>query len=349
MTTPNFVLTLARGIEIFTALGRRTAKSWAAKQLQTAVNVGLAMLATPEALAKITDQTIVDDINTMLAEGTITTIDDGTVAAPAPAAKPLTKAQKAAASKAAKAAEVVAPVAEPEPVVVPTKEQAKADKAAAAAKAKADKAAGAAAAKAAKEADAAAAKAEKAATKAAAKAAETTKETPVAAPVVASKAGGVRYGESRPFVCGRVLAEYGVLGGVTDEMVAAVDGTYPEANPRESLFALRNAWHAIRGYMGWVDAATTLASHGVAPDAAPVCVGVRYAESRPYNAGAALATNGLANGASADVLALVDVIMGEENVNPRETAFAARNAWHAIRGYFNINNTEEAVAQDATR
>ena len=73
----------------------------------------------------------------------------------------------------------------------------------------------------------------------------------VAAPApkaVAPKLGLVRDGETRPFMAGQVLRKLGTKDGVTEKMVAELNKVYGDENTKESTFALRNAWHAIRGF-----------------------------------------------------------------------------------------------------
>jgi outer membrane biosynthesis protein TonB len=59
---------------------------------------------------------------------------------------------------------------------------------------------------------------------------------------------GVREVVTRPYLAGQIIAKYGLAAGVTDDMVSELDDAYGKVNPAESLFTLRNAWHAIRGY-----------------------------------------------------------------------------------------------------
>lgn len=59
---------------------------------------------------------------------------------------------------------------------------------------------------------------------------------------------GVRATVTRPYLAGKIIAEYGINVGITDEMAKRLDEEYGKANPSESMFALRNAWHAIRGF-----------------------------------------------------------------------------------------------------
>ncbi len=61
---------------------------------------------------------------------------------------------------------------------------------------------------------------------------------------------GVREVRTRPFLAGIVIKNAGGLkAGVTEDMVAELDKLYGKTNPAESLFTLRNAWHAIRGIL----------------------------------------------------------------------------------------------------
>ena len=107
----------------------------------------------------------------------------------------------------------------------------------------ADKAAEKAAAKLQKDADKKAAEEKKAADKAAAKAAKDAAKA-AAAPGIP----GVRETRTRPYLAGTLIAKYGPAAGVTEEMVAELDDLYGKVNPVESLFTLRNAWHAVRGF-----------------------------------------------------------------------------------------------------
>lgn len=61
---------------------------------------------------------------------------------------------------------------------------------------------------------------------------------------------GVRATNTRPYIAGKIIAKHGLEAGVTKEMVAELDAEYGQANPRESQFCLRNAWHAVRGFKG---------------------------------------------------------------------------------------------------
>ena len=140
-----------------------------------------------------------------------------------------------------------------------------------------------------------------------------------------------------------------MLNGVTPELVAAVDTAYGDVNPRESTFALRNAWHALRGYMGWADADTFAASHETAVADLPTLVGVRFGAVRPYIAGQVLASNGIQNGVTAAMIEEVEGLVGDDAKNPTETAFALRNAWHALRGYFGVETEAQAIQRDIDR
>lgn len=67
------------------------------------------------------------------------------------------------------------------------------------------------------------------------------------------KTPGVRATKSRSFYAGQVIARHGLAAGVTDAMVVELDMAYGVANPRESLFCLRNSWHTVRGFNGLDD------------------------------------------------------------------------------------------------
>lgn len=54
---------------------------------------------------------------------------------------------------------------------------------------------------------------------------------------------------TRALVAGRVLARHGHAAGVTEAMVAEVDAEFGRANKVESEIHLRNAFHAIKGYL----------------------------------------------------------------------------------------------------
>lgn len=86
--------------------------------------------------------------------------------------------------------------------------------------------------------------------KAAAKPKTKAKSAPKDPPPTANpdKIPGVTKKNSRPYFAGMVIAECGLENGVTEEMVARLDELYGKENPSESVFSLRNAWHAIRGY-----------------------------------------------------------------------------------------------------
>lgn len=59
---------------------------------------------------------------------------------------------------------------------------------------------------------------------------------------------GVRATITRPFLAGQIIKKHGRKAGVTEAMVTELDEIYGKANPAESMFTLRNAWHAIRGF-----------------------------------------------------------------------------------------------------
>ncbi len=106
------------------------------------------------------------------------------------------------------------------------------------------------------------AKAEAAAAKEAAKKKAAEEKAAAKAAAKTPSLPGVRETVTRPFVAGQIIKRHGGLAaGVTDAMVAELDKEYGKVNPTESMFCMRNAWHAIRGFMG--------TSVGAAKDAKP--------------------------------------------------------------------------------
>ena len=87
-----------------------------------------------------------------------------------------------------------------------------------------------------------------------AKAKPTAKTTPKKPE--APKVPGVRAGRTRTYLAGLIIARHGIAAGVTDAMVAELDEEYGNANPRESQWCLKNAWHVARGYAGIAEDAT---------------------------------------------------------------------------------------------
>lgn len=59
----------------------------------------------------------------------------------------------------------------------------------------------------------------------------------------------VRSTETRPFLAGQIIKEYGLEVGVTDEMIAELDRRYGTNKPRECAHILRHAWHSVRGFL----------------------------------------------------------------------------------------------------
>lgn len=59
---------------------------------------------------------------------------------------------------------------------------------------------------------------------------------------------GVRETKTRPYLAGVIIAKHGMDAGITEAMAAELDTAYGKKNPTESLFCLRNAWHAVRGH-----------------------------------------------------------------------------------------------------
>jgi hypothetical protein len=63
---------------------------------------------------------------------------------------------------------------------------------------------------------------------------------------------GVKLSRSRSFLAGALLRETGLEVGVTDEMVARIDGLYQggtKANATQTKFDLAGAWHTLKGYL----------------------------------------------------------------------------------------------------
>jgi len=77
----------------------------------------------------------------------------------------------------------------------------------------------------------------------------TPKDVPVV-PVAPKPATvpGVRAGNTRAYLAGRIIAKYGLAAGVTDAMVAELDIEYGVPNAVESRARLKNAWHAFRAF-----------------------------------------------------------------------------------------------------
>jgi hypothetical protein len=77
------------------------------------------------------------------------------------------------------------------------------------------------------------------------------KTTKKAAPAKAAEPTmpGVRKSRSRPYLAGIIIKKHTREAGITEEMVKELDTAYGKENPNESMFCLRNAWHAIRGFV----------------------------------------------------------------------------------------------------
>ena len=56
--------------------------------------------------------------------------------------------------------------------------------------------------------------------------------------------------KGRNYFAGQIIKKHGLDADITDALVAQVDKLTGKPNPKESLFCLRNARHAIRGYLG---------------------------------------------------------------------------------------------------
>jgi hypothetical protein len=66
------------------------------------------------------------------------------------------------------------------------------------------------------------------------------------------KANAVKATPTRQYYAGIVVKKYGLKEGVSDDMIADLYAAYGPPNTnneKEALYALRNAWHAIRGYL----------------------------------------------------------------------------------------------------
>lgn len=76
-----------------------------------------------------------------------------------------------------------------------------------------------------------------------------SKDKAVVAPQARS-VPGVRPMRTRTYLAGRIIAEYGLTAGVTGDMVTALDKAHGKPNSTESMYCLKNAFHAVRGYLG---------------------------------------------------------------------------------------------------
>jgi hypothetical protein len=59
----------------------------------------------------------------------------------------------------------------------------------------------------------------------------------------------IREARTRGRLAGVAVAKFGLDHGVTDEMVAWVDDQMGRANPYQTIWACKMAWHAIQGYL----------------------------------------------------------------------------------------------------
>ncbi len=73
-------------------------------------------------------------------------------------------------------------------------------------------------------------------------------KTPKAEKPKALTTPGVRETKTRPYLAGVIIAKHGAEAGITEAMAKELDVAYGKTNPTESLFCLRNAWHAVRGH-----------------------------------------------------------------------------------------------------
>ena len=60
---------------------------------------------------------------------------------------------------------------------------------------------------------------------------------------------GVREAKTRSYYAGTVVAKHGMAAGVTKDMLDELNEAFGKANDVESRFRLKDAWHAIRGYL----------------------------------------------------------------------------------------------------
>lgn len=239
-----------KALAMFKALGFKTATKWAIKRLTDKLNkLGEVM----DADAVIEGDKDATETLTLVLEA----LADGktiTVGEQAEDAKPADKAKKGGKAKKDKTKTGAQKKADKAKVEAQKKKAAadkkKADKANAA-KAKAD-AEAAKKAKADAKAEADKKKADDEAAKQARAAERKAKAEKAAADKAereAKKVTGARVCNTRPYFCGQVIRKYGLAAGCTPEMVAEVDALYGKANPVETLFCLRNAWHAMRGFL----------------------------------------------------------------------------------------------------
>jgi hypothetical protein len=79
--------------------------------------------------------------------------------------------------------------------------------------------------------------------------AATPEATATPAPKPAKVPGVAPAAKTRAYYAGVVIGRHGHAAGVTAAMVAEVNEAYGKPNDEESEICLRNAWHAIRGYV----------------------------------------------------------------------------------------------------
>jgi len=90
----------------------------------------------------------------------------------------------------------------------------------------------------------------KAPAKKAPKAAAEKKERPAKSATPKTGPAGVTLKKSMPYIAGTLIKKYGLEAGVTEAMVKEADAEAGRDNPHQTWFNLRNAFHAIRGYLG---------------------------------------------------------------------------------------------------
>lgn len=221
-------ITLEAGRKLFQALGRRTANRWGQQQLADSFDNGLEELATDEKLEALEEEDL-ETYNTWAGcEELVIVVDEepaeeevgaeeAAEEAPAPAKKKVAK--KKATKKAAK--KTPAPAKKKAAKKAPAKKKAAAKKKATSKK-------------------------------------DDDSPAPAKKKAAKKKAKGMRAGRTRTYIVGEVLAKYAgddiVPEVVTQKMLDEADKAYAKisdkANPRETEFAMRNAWHVLRGYHG---------------------------------------------------------------------------------------------------
>jgi hypothetical protein len=217
-------------------LGFKTAKTWDLDKAKAKAEQIPGQVDEDTKLADPAEQKLLAPLVEAIKAGTLEIVDD---AAAAPAAEAAPK--KATKPPIEDEDDKPAPVAAATETAAPKKKTAKAKPAAAAADA--DEV---------EEATKKPAEPKEAAPKKATKKAAAPKE-----PAAPRTRMGVTQARARPYLAGIIIKKAVKAAGltmkeiakvgVTQAMVQELDASYGKANPNESLFCLRNAWHAIRG------------------------------------------------------------------------------------------------------